>query len=283
MTYINYRLATGGDTLFLSLCDWVEGITRQQYDDLRAILRRTKDIELPCLRRRGEQLERLTNLKPRLIDCCPNGCIAYTGQFEALDTCPAPCGEPRWYPKGSRRIPRQSFIFIPLTTRLLLQYRSRRRAFMLQSYCRPFFDQPLDRTPNEFTDWWGAKRYLELRRQGLFSEPTDIALQLMLDGVNLLNRSTHSTTPVLCVNYNLPPAIQYQKHNILLSLVIPGPGKYGNLDSFLHPLVEELKDLGIGVDAFDSYRKQAFRLRAWPVVVTGRKSILYCPLLMTFR
>jgi len=257
------------DTLFLSLCDWAEGVTRQQYDNLRAILRRTVDIELPCLRKRGERLEKLTDLKPRLIDCCINGCIAYTGDFEALDACPTPCGEPRWRLKGDQRIPRQSFVYIPLTTRLLLQYRSSRRAHTLQTYCRPFFDQPIDQMPAEISDWWGAKRYRELRRQGLFSEPTDIALQLMLDGVNLLNRSTHSTTPVLCINYNLPPTVRYQKHNILLSLVIPGPGKYGNLDSFLHPLVEELKQLGDGVDAYDAYRKQDFRLRAWPVVVTG--------------
>jgi hypothetical protein len=140
----------------------------------------------------------------------------------------------------------------------------------MQTYCRPFFEQPINQVPAEISDWWAANRYRELRRNGLFSEPTDIALQLMLDGVNVLNRSTHSTTPVLCVNYNLPPWMRYQKHNILLCLVIPGPRKHGDLDSFLYPLVEELKQLGDGVDAYDAWRKQDFCLRAWPVVVTGK-------------
>ena len=103
----------------------------------------------------------------------------------------------------------------------------------------------------------------------------------MLNGVGLLNRTSYTTTPVLCINYNLLPSIRYCKYNILLLLVIPGPRKYGSLDSFLHPLVEELKQLGSGVDAYNVYRKRDFCLRAWPVIAIGKSATKYYKPLLT--
>jgi len=57
----------------------------------------------------------------------------------------------------------------------------------------------------------------------------------------------------------------------MVALVIPGPEKHNDIDSFLYPLVQELKYLGTsGVDVFDAYQRERFILRVYPVVVTGR-------------
>jgi hypothetical protein len=55
----------------------------------------------------------------------------------------------------------------------------------------------------------------------------------------------------------------------MVSLIIPGPKKYKDIDSFLYPLVEELKQLHIGTSAYNAYRRQSFTLRAEAVLVTG--------------
>jgi hypothetical protein len=52
---------------------------------------------------------------------------------------------------------------------------------------------------------------------------------------------------------------------------ILGPKKYKSLDSFLYPLVKELEMLGAGINAYNSYRKQYFLLRAYLVVVTSNR------------
>lgn len=75
-------------------------------------------------------------------------------------------------------------------------------------------------------------------------------------------------TPVIIVNLNLHPSIRYAKENIMTSMIIPGPSKPKKFDSFLFPLVEELKSLNAGVEAYDSARKSEFVLHAWPVLVT---------------
>ncbi|KAL8105340.1 hypothetical protein AgCh_029216 [Apium graveolens] len=55
---------------------------------------------------------------------------------------------------------------------------------------------------------------------------------------------SHSTWPVVVVNYNLPPWLNMKPENLILSTLIPGPTDPGNsIDVYLQPLVEELKEL----------------------------------------
>ena len=103
----------------------------------------------------------------------------------------------------------------------------------------------------------------------MFKSAQDVALQLSLDGFQLVNMKTHETTPVIILNLNLPPDIRYRQENILTSFIIPGPRKHRDLDSFLLPLVEELEGLDHGVDAFDAYNNDSFSLYAWVLFVTG--------------
>lgn len=52
--------------------------------------------------------------------------------------------------------------------------------------------------------------------------------------------------------------------HFILSLVIPGPSRPGNdIDVYLRPLIEELKELWAeGADTYDSFKKETFKLRA---------------------
>lgn len=82
-------------------------------------------------------------------------------------------------------------------------------------------------------------------------------------------------TPVILCNLNLPLEVRYEARNILASLIIPGPKKYKNIDSFLQPLVDELIQLESGVESVDGESHTNFNLRAWVILVTGKRPAYY--------
>ncbi|XP_071714365.1 uncharacterized protein [Rutidosis leptorrhynchoides] len=75
---------------------------------------------------------------------------------------------------------------------------------------------------------------------------------------------SHSTWPVVLMPYNLPPWLCMKKPFLFLSLLIPGPSAPGNnIDVYMQPLVDELKELwDIGVNTYDASPKSYFTLRA---------------------
>ncbi|XP_010490322.1 PREDICTED: uncharacterized protein LOC104768087 [Camelina sativa] len=86
------------------------------------------------------------------------------------------------------------------------------------------------------------------------------------DGVNPfgMQNTNHSTWPVLLVNYNTPPTMCMKAEYIMLTLLIPGPTALGNnIDVYLAPLIDDLKDLWAeGIEVYDSFAKENFTLRA---------------------
>lgn len=84
--------------------------------------------------------------------------------------------------------------------------------------------------------------------------------------------SSHSIWPVMLVTYNLPPWDCMKTPYFIMSLLIPGPKCPGNdIDIYLQPMIEELKELWDGVETYDTHSKSNF-LCGW----------LSCGRLMTF-
>ena len=78
------------------------------------------------------------------------------------------------------------------------------------------------------------------------SDPRNVRLGLAVDGFNLYGNmsTTHSTWPIILISCNLPPCMCMKKSYFMLSLLISGPTSLGNdIDVYLQPLVEELKEL----------------------------------------
>uniref|UniRef100_A0A2N9I4P1 DUF4218 domain-containing protein n=1 Tax=Fagus sylvatica TaxID=28930 RepID=A0A2N9I4P1_FAGSY len=97
-------------------------------------------------------------------------------------------------------------------------------------------------------------------------ETRNVRLGLATDGFNPFGNMSlsYSIWPVVLVPYNLPPWMCMKQPNFMLSLLIPGQKGPGNdIDVYLQPLVDELKQLWeVGVTTFDSFRKQNFNMRA---------------------
>ncbi|GAA0171414.1 hypothetical protein LIER_25448 [Lithospermum erythrorhizon] len=98
------------------------------------------------------------------------------------------------------------------------------------------------------------------------SESRNVRLGLASDGFNPFRtmNTQHSTWPVVLINYNLPPWLIMKSEFLILSLLIPGPASPGNdIDVYLQPLIEELKDLWCNeFDTYDASKKETFKMYA---------------------
>lgn len=96
-------------------------------------------------------------------------------------------------------------------------------------------------------------------------DPRNLRFGLATDGFNPFKNlsSQYSCWPVVLVIYNLPPSICMSQQNLLLTLLIPGPEQPGNnIDIYLQPLVDDLKELWTnGVEVYDAFRNSLFNLR----------------------
>lgn len=75
--------------------------------------------------------------------------------------------------------------------------------------------------------------------------------------------STYRLSPVILIPCNIPPWASPNGTNYLMFLIIPCQTSLGkDFDVFLQTLIEELKDLWAGIDAYDSFSTFMFKLRA---------------------
>jgi hypothetical protein len=181
--------------LFLRLAEWSEGVPREKYKQLRDILT-AYSINLPSMRKREARLRGITGIQPRLIHCCLNSCMAFTGTHSDLRNCLI-CRESR-YQSGSTK-PRKTFVYVPLIQRLQLQYQDAERARILRSYRHGFTSPDARNARRVFRDVFDGDlfRDFHLRELGLFKDPHDVALHLSLDGVDLTNGNIKHPVSVL--------------------------------------------------------------------------------------
>ncbi|XP_049414667.1 uncharacterized protein LOC125877411 [Solanum stenotomum] len=97
-------------------------------------------------------------------------------------------------------------------------------------------------------------------------DPCNVRLGLASDGFQPFRNSTtsHSIWPVVLIPYNLPPWLCMKQENFILSMLIPGPNGPGDaIDTYLQPLIEELKELwDVGIETYDASTRKNFKLHA---------------------
>ncbi|WVZ02274.1 hypothetical protein V8G54_023080 [Vigna mungo] len=195
------------------------------------------------------------------IDACPNDCMLYLRDDEKdLETCKH-CGTSRWNPKKKKKQPAKVLRYFPLKPRL-------QRLFMCSKTAKHMRWHSLDnkdgfiRHPRDGEAW----KTFDLMHPEFSSNPRNVRLGLTSDGFNPFGTmsSTYSIWPVFLIPYNLPPWICMKHTSLILSMIIPGKQMPGNnIDVYLQPLVDELRELwNDGVDTFDSSLNETFRMRA---------------------
>jgi hypothetical protein len=113
-------------------------------------------------------------------------------------------------------------------------------------------------------------------------EPRNVRIGLTTDGFTPFGQmaSSYSCWPVFVIPYNLPPSLCMKYEFIFLCLIIPGPDHPGKkLNVMLKPLIEELKELWKGVEAYDVFKNRYsnFELRICGWCMTPWR-MLFCRL-----
>jgi hypothetical protein len=189
-----------------------------------------------------KKLAEYVSIKPTFIPMCVNSCCAFIDQFANNETCPW-CGQASYSIDSSNvKSPRKVATFLPLLDRLKIQYNDPKRSLDLR-YRHHYINNNEYEKGGSISDIFDGNLYKELSEDGFFKDERDIALIGSMDGYQIFKQRTEDCWVVMFINANLPSNERVKKENLLISAVIPGPSQPKNFNSFLRPIVDELKML----------------------------------------
>lgn len=149
------------------------------------------------------------------------------------------CEEPRY---KSDKTARKSTAYWSLINSIREQYKDKTRAETLRY--RHIYTSTREYTlGHQIGDIFDGFRYKTLVSSGFFPDYRDIALLASTDGYQIFRQKRDDCWIILLINANLPPSVRVQRENLMISMLIPGPKAPKNFNSFLRPLVDELKQL----------------------------------------
>jgi hypothetical protein len=87
-------------------------------------------------------------------------------------------------------------------------------------------------------------------------EVRSLRLSIAMDGVNpfSLQNTNYYVCLVVVINNNIPPWFSVKNELLMLALIVPGRKQVKNMDFYLQPLVDELKELWEGIHVYDVSR-----------------------------
>lgn len=183
------------------------------------------------------KLNELVDIKLNHVDMCKNSCCAYTGIYIDDLACRF-CGLERYIISNDSKKAQKSqktAIYIPLLDRFCIQYADSERSLKLR------YRSQREECSDGYSDIFDGDIYKELVEEGFFTDKRDIALIGSTDGYQIFRQKTDDCWIVMFINTNLSPDIRVKKENLLISAIIPGPNQPKDFNSFLQPIIDELK------------------------------------------
>ncbi|XP_012849503.1 PREDICTED: uncharacterized protein LOC105969303 [Erythranthe guttata] len=205
------------------------------------------------------------------IDSCPNDCMLYWKKHENDTFCHI-CNTPRYKQSQNdvpdeeassvkpKKIATKVLRYFPLTPRLQRIFMSSKTASLMRWHKEECTKDGCMRHPSDSPVWHAFDR----QHKEFAKDSRNVRLGLASDGFSPFKTLsvTHSTWPVIVTPYNIPPWMCMKEPFFFLTLLIPGPSSPGNnIDVYLQPLVEELKELWNGVETYDASSKKNFNMR----------------------
>ncbi|KAF7139861.1 hypothetical protein RHSIM_Rhsim06G0085100 [Rhododendron simsii] len=212
-------------------------------------------------------------LSYKKIHACPNDCMLYWKEHIDDTECHV-CHEQRYKTvdnhegaegtsaKKCKKVPRKVLRHFPLIPRLQRLFMSSKIASFMKWHDEGRTKDGCMRHPADSPAW----QTFDFKHKEFAKDSRNVRLGLASDGFNPFGMmsNVHSTWPVILMPYNLPPWMCMKQPYFIMSLLIPGRSAPGNnIDVYLQPLIEELKELwGVGVDTLDASTNQNFKMHA---------------------
>lgn len=224
------------------------------------------DNILPSSLSSTKKLLKAFDLGYEKIHACVNDCCLFRKKLEKVETCPT-CGASRWKvnkhtQKIEEGVPAKVLRYFPIIPRFRRMFKDSEKAEQLTWHHTHKSQDGKMRHPVDSLAW----KKVDSKWPSFAKDPRNLRLGLSADGFNPFGdrNSQYSCWPVTLVAYNLPPSLCMAKEHLLLTLLIPGPKQPGNnIDVYLEPLIEDLKELWVnGVSTYDAFTKSTFNLKA---------------------
>src|SRR5436305_10999955 len=204
--------------------------TESAYDDIMKIFT-TNNISLYKVKK---YLKEITGLASVFYDMCENSCICYTGQYEFYQNCPK-CDSIRLDTNGKAK---RVMPYLSIIDRLKIQFNNENRAEELL-YRHEYIT---NKDNNDLDDIFDGEIYKELVNNSLFNDKRDIAFIASCDGYQIFKQKTDDCWPFLMINNNLDPSLRVKKENLLILFLIPRPNQPKDINTFLWPFINEMKE-----------------------------------------
>ena len=253
---------------------WVDSHgTVKGYSLCAKLLEEVANVELLSLYRVQKLAIELTGLSSQLVDMCPNSCMAFTGEFKDQlfctyihdKCCALPCGQPCHDKKGQ---PRAQMIYSPIAP-VIQSFHSSREMAAAMHYQHVHLQKALESLESDspstvHSDFSNSLNHInQFLESGLFQNETDTAITISGDGAQLTMKKQSDVWVLIITILNLPPDMQSKAANIIIPLVIPGPGSPGNVESFVYVLFKEFARLSVGVWTKDALSGNFFLLKVY--------------------
>ncbi|XP_062028814.1 uncharacterized protein LOC133744788 [Rosa rugosa] len=186
------------------------------------------------------------------------------GEHADATSCPT-CGESRWkLGNGNiekQGVPRKVLWYFPPIPRFKRMFQSTKTFKNLTWHASERRKDEFMRHPSDAPTW----KLVDQKWPEFGNDPRNLRLALSFDGFNPHNSlsSRYSCWPVILVTYNLPPWLCMKRKFMMLTLLISGPKQPGNdIDVYLQPLIDDLKELWDGIDGvYDAFKGEYFKLK----------------------
>ncbi|XP_060962041.1 uncharacterized protein LOC133032191 [Cannabis sativa] len=244
------------------MCDW----SNKSFDLLLDLLWKAfpKDNKIPRSYYEAKKMLRDLGLRYETIHVCKDNCALFWKENENAERCPV-CDHERYKFQGTKgkKIPYKKMQYFPITPRLQRLFMSRHTSTDMRWHKEERVD-----TDGELRHPADAEVWKDFDRQypNFAKETRNVRLGFATDGFNPFGdlSNAHSMWPVLLMPYNMPPWKCMKREFVMMALLIPGPSAPGkDIDVFLRPLIDELKELWEnGVRTFDIVDQEYFTMRA---------------------
>jgi hypothetical protein len=195
-------------------------------------------------------------------DACVYGCCLYYKESADWTTCPV-CDEPRYETTASgKQKAKKTVRHFPLTPQLQKLYSSPYIAEKM-SWCENRMAKENDDVMTHPADGEAWKSF-DREFPWFASETRNVRLALATDGFCPFNATSvpHSSWPIICAPYNLPPDMCMNKDYNIMTLLISGPKSPGKcLNVLMRPVFDELLELWeVGIWTYDASLKTTFKM-----------------------
>ncbi|XP_074343103.1 uncharacterized protein LOC141680892 [Apium graveolens] len=253
----------------------IHGFSESAFSDLLKLIKEVfPNCNVPSSFNAAKGMIKDLGLDYQKIHACPNDCMLFWGENEKLDFCKT-CEASRWREVENKdtgseknnvlkehKIPVKVMRYFPLKPRLQRMFLNTELSRLMTWHALARKRDGRLRHPADGLGW----KSMDAKYPDFAGEIRNVRLGLASDGFNPYRSmsNSHSTWPVILVNYNLPPWLIMKPEYIILSTLIPGPIQPGNdIDVYMQPLIAELNELWeVGIQTYDARRDSTFQLHA---------------------